>query len=187
MPIYSLILPILPRSHAHLALPKMMFSRLSSVPLSVLFAQYVLSAAPLAQTITDDGNGKSIYVPQPGSTSSVAAPAFTPTLVYNCQQMPLICENIAAWAKKNGNAQGDIPANNNILYFDPDETNKDTRRQSACGCFDHDSCVGSSTSNGKRTGDKVTDIANSAGPFTPIPPTASAIILAGKSINRPRH
>ena len=101
--------------------------------------------------------------------------------------MPLICENIAASAKKNGNPQGDIPASGNILYFDPDETNKDARRQSACGCFDHDSCVGSGQSNGKRTGDKVTDIATSAGPFTPIPPTASAIILAGKSINRPRH
>ena len=162
----------------------MFFLRLASVHLSVLFAQYALSAAP-AQTLTDDGNGKTIYVPQPGSTSSVDAPAYTPTLVYNCQQMPLICENVAAWAKANGNTQGDIPSSNLIFYFDPDQTNKDARRQAACGCFDHDSCVDSGTSNGKRSGDKVTDIAISAGPFTNIPATASAIIVAGKSIDEP--
>ena len=174
------------KSHSHLSLPKMLFSRVSSVQLSLFFAQCVLSA-PLTQTITDDGNGKSIYVPLPGSTSSVAAPAYTPTLVYNCAQMPLICENVAAWAINNGNAQGDIPANNLYFYFDPDQTNKDARRQSACGCFAHDNCVGSGTSNGKRSGDKVTDIATSAGPYTNIPATASAIIVAGKMINRPSH
>ncbi|KAF6232734.1 hypothetical protein HO173_008948 [Letharia columbiana] len=159
----------------------MLLSRLISAQLSLFFAQYVLAAAP-AQTLTDDGNGKQIYVPQPGTTSSVASPEYTPTLVYNCAQMPLICENVAAWAKTNNNAGGDIPANNLFLYFDPDATNKNARRQLACGCFDHDGCDGSGTSGtskGKRTGDKVTDIATSAGPFANIPPTAAAIIMAG--------
>lgn len=162
----------------------MLFSHLCSVQLFLFFAQYVLAAAP-AQTLTNDGNGKSIYVPQPGTTSSVASPQYTPTLVYNCAQMPLICENVAAWAKSNNNAGGDIPANGLILYFDPDKNNKNARRQLACGCFNHDSCVGSGTSNGKRAGDKVTDIATSAGPFADIPTGASSIMVAGKSIYRP--
>ena len=57
--------------------------------------------AQLAQTLTTDPNvpGKLLYVPSPGSTSSVAAPIATPILVYNCYNMPLICENVASWAK----------------------------------------------------------------------------------------
>lgn len=144
--------------------------------------------ADLATTITNDGQGKSIYIPTAGSTSSVAAPAATPTLIYNCFQMPLICENVAAWAKQinpagNGDFQG-----NQLFYFDPDNTNKDSRRGQACGCFSHDDCVGSGTSNGKRSGDKVTDIATSASSFSSISQTASAIILAGKNPpqNQPR-
>ena len=161
---------------------------------TLIFKSLLISAlsvqafADLATTITKDGNGKSIYVPTTGSTSSVAAPAAAPTLIYNCFQMPLICENVAAWAKQtNPGGNGDFTGNQ-LFYFDPDNSNKDSRRGQACGCFSHDDCVGSGTSNGKRQGDKVTDIASSAGPFNPISPAPSAIILAGKNPpqNQPR-
>lgn len=89
--------------------------------------------------------------------------------------MPLICENVAAYAIKSGNAQGDL-SGPKLLYFDPDSGNKDKRREKACGCFAHDDCVGSGTSNGKRAGVKVTDI---AGTFPTISPAAVDIIKAG--------
>ena len=56
------------------------------MPLTGLIALYVFlypcyAISRLAHIITDDGQGKSIYIFTAGSTSSVAAPAFTPTLV----------------------------------------------------------------------------------------------------------
>lgn len=149
----------------------------------LLFVLGRQSLAQFATTITDDGNGKSIYVPQAGSTSSVAAPAATPTLIYNCFTMPLICENVAAWAKQffpSGN--GDLNGNQ-LFYFDPEPSSKDARRQKACGCFSHDDCSGSGVSKGKRAGDKVTDIAASAGPFATISPSDEQIIKAGSNPN----
>lgn len=154
---------------------------MNALTLKALFVSaFSLQAlADLATTITDDGQGKSIYIPTAGSTSSVAAPAATPTLIYNCFQMPLICENVAAWAKQVNPAGGGDFNGNQLFYFDPDDTNKNSRRGTACGCFSHDDCVGSGTSNGKRQGDKVTDIATSASAFNPIPAAASNIIVAG--------
>lgn len=147
----------------------------------LIFALSHQTLAQLATTITDDGTGKSIYVPKAGSTSSVAAPAATPTLIYNCFTMPLICENVAAWAKQvNPGGNGDINGNQ-LFFFDPEPSSKDTRRQKACGCFSHDDCVGSAVSNGKRAGDKVTDIATSAGPFATISPSDAQIIQAGSN------
>lgn len=137
------------------------------------------ASAQLAQTTTKDGSGNHVYVPSAGaSTSSVAAPASTPTLVYNCAQMPLICENVAAWAIKKGNTQGHIPQNQ-VFYFDPDAGNKDKRRDKFCGCFSHDDCVGSGISSGKRKGDKVTDIAASTVNVNPIGAAETGIMKAG--------
>lgn len=136
------------------------------------------SQAQLAQTLTTDNQGHPIYVPSAGApTSSVAAPQATPTLIYNCFNMPLICENVAAYAISSGNAQGDL-SGPLLLYFDPDSGNKDIRRAKACGCFAHDDCVGSGISHGKRAGDKVTDI---AGTFPSISPAAVDIIKAGSN------
>ena len=149
--------------------------------LAAAFTRQTLAA--LATTITDDGNGKSIYVPVAGSTSSVAAPAATPTLIYNCNQMPLICENVAAWVKGGGgggSSTGDL-AGNQLFYFDPEPGQKDSRRTSACGCFDHDNCVGSGKSSGKSSGSLVVDIATATlgNAISAIAPAASPIILAG--------
>ena len=139
------------------------------------FARYVLSQ--YTQTLTDDGNGNSIYVPTAGSTSAVAVPAATPTIIYNCQQMPLICENVAAWANSNGGTNGDL-ANTPLFYFDPDPDHKGGRRRTSCGCFNHDGCS-DANSNGKRQ-DKITDIATSTiGAVPAISPNPSQIILAG--------
>lgn len=110
-------------------------------------------SAQLAQTLTIDPQvpGKLIYVPSPGSTSSVAAPIAVPTLVYNCYNMPLICENIASWAKTvHPSGNGDL-GQAQTIYFDPDETHKDRRRGVACGCFHHDGCL-NAVSNGKQAG-----------------------------------
>ena len=151
----------------------------TSVSNFLFFGLAQRALAQLAQTTTIDGNGNAIYSPSPGaSTSAVAAPAFTPTLVYNCAQMPLICENVAAWAIANNNPSGDIPQNL-IFYFDPDSDNKDKRRGSSCGCFSHDDCVGSGTSSGKRNGDKVTDIATSTVTVSTIDAANTAILTAG--------
>lgn len=78
----------------------------------------------------------------------------------------------------NGDLNG-----NQLLYFNPEPSSWDTRRQRACGCFSHDDCVGSEVSNGKRAGDKVTDIATSAGPFATISPSDAQIIQAGLNPN----
>ena len=151
-----------------MALTKLVF--LLALPINV-FSQYT-------QTLTDDGKGNSIYVPTAGSTSSVAAPAATPTIIYNCQQMPLICENVAAWANSNGGTNGDL-ANAPLFYFDPDPVQKSGRRRTSCSCFDHDNCP-NANSNGKNAGSRITDIATSTmGAVPPISPNPSNIILAG--------
>jgi hypothetical protein len=153
--------------------------KLSVLSIICVFPLYTF--AQLAQTLTDDGQGNSIYVPTAGSTSAVAAPAATPTLVYNCLQMPLICENVAAYANDNGGTNGDLPNQQVLLYYDPDNTNKDKRRGVACGCFEHDTC-NTATANGKSSGSKVTDIATASprtNTFTSISPGATNIILAG--------
>lgn len=120
--------------------------------------------AQFAQTLTTDPNvpGKLLYVPSPGSTSSVAAPIATPTLVYNCYNMPLICENVASWARKiHPSGNGDL-GQAQLFYFDPDEANKDRPRGVACGCFHHDSCS-TAVSDGKQAGVSVRSIAGGGG------------------------
>ena len=93
--------------------------------------------------------------------------------------MPLICENVAAWANSNGGANGDL-ANAPLFYFDPDPDHKQGRRKTSCGCFDHDGCS-NANSDGKRQ-DKITDIATSTiGAVPAISPAPSQIILAGKN------
>ena len=76
----------------------------------VAFAALATARAPLAQDLTTDAQGKPIYDPGTGTTFSVAAPMATPTLVYNCAAMPLICENVASYAKKvqNPGGNGDL-------------------------------------------------------------------------------
>ncbi len=134
--------------------------------LSLLFAADLArqALAQFAQTLTTDPQvpGKLIYVPAPGSTSSVAAPVAVPTLVYNCYNMPLICENVASWAKTvHPNGNGDL-GQAQKFYFDPDESHKDRRRGVACGCFHHDGCS-NAVSNGKQVGVSVQIIARSGG------------------------
>ena len=130
--------------------------------------------------LTTDSNGKPIYVAA-GSTSSVAAPASTPTLVYNCYYMPLICENVANFAKDiNPGGGGDLGAMQ-LFYFDPDQSHKESRRKASCGCFQHDNCP-SAVSNGKQAGTLVTQIGNQApmnGLNTPINAASQQILLAG--------
>ena len=141
----------------------------------------VNAAAQFAQTITVDvnQNGKSIYIAG-ASTSSVAAPAFTPTLVYNCYYMPLICENVANYAKSVNSGGGGDLASPQLFYFDPNDSALSSRRNSVCGCFKHDDCS-TANSQGKTT-KRVTAIAGQA-PFdtlnTPISPANRNIILAG--------
>ena len=144
--------------------------------------------AQLAQTLTTDPQvpGKLIYVPSPGSTSSVAAPIAVPTLVYNCYNMPLICENVASWAKTvHPSGNGDL-GQAQTFYFDPDEAHKQRRRGVACGCFRHDDCS-TAVSNGKQAGVNVQSIARSGGNanvFSGISSSNSRILLAGT--NPPR-
>ena len=146
----------------------------------VVFPTYIV--AQYTQTTTVD-NGKPIYVPTAGSTSSVQQPGATPTIVYNCQQMPLICENVAAWANSNGGTNGNLPNPLPVFFYDPDNNKKETRRNTACGCFQHDNCP-QGISNGKRSGDQVTDIATSTvGSPAAISPAASNVILAGVNPN----
>ena len=152
------------------------------VVLEVILASYAI-AADVATTLTTDPAvpGKSIYLPSAGAAaSSVAAPSASPTLVYNCYNMPLICENVASYVKKiNPGGTGDL-ASALTLYFDPSDSNKDNRRQAACGCFSHDTCP-SQTSNGKRAGMLVSNIAIASAPvpLLPISPANVALILAG--------
>ena len=163
-----------------------MLTKYISAFLAVGLAQQ--SLAQLAKTTTKDSTGKAIYAPSAGSsTSSVATPSATPTLVYNCAHMPLICENVAAWAIANGQTSGDVPTNQ-IFYFDPDEDNKKNRRRGACGCFEHDKCVGEGKSEGKRKGEKVTNIASSTVAVNPIDPANTQTLLAGPNPrpNEPR-
>lgn len=139
----------------------------------------VNAAAQLAQTTTTDANKKPIYVAG-ASTSSVAAPAFTPTLVYNCYYMPLICENVANYAKSvNPNGGGDLAAAQ-IFYFDPSDAALTSRRRKACGCFNHDGCTTANAQGKTNTG--VVAIAGQA-PFntlnTPLSQANRNIILAG--------
>ena len=167
---------------------KMHFVRLASVS-AFGFSHYAVSQ--LMQTIIDDGNGKSIYVLLPGSTSSVAAPAPMPTLVYNWGQMPLICENVAAWwLKQDPNSNGNVPDKNFICSFDPDQTNKNKRRQRACGCFGgcfaHDDCRLSGTSNGKSRSVAVTAIVTDtvSTAITAYDPAATQVLIDGMSFDR---
>ena len=140
----------------------------------------VNAAAQYSQVTQRLANGAAEYVAG-SETSSVAAPVFTPTLVYNCYYMPLICENVASYANTiNPNGQGDI-AGPLVFHFDPSSSSLENRRQKACGCFAHDACD-KAVSNGKSTGTKVTDIANRA-PFNTLNTAMSQndkdIILAG--------
>ena len=122
---------------------------------SVAFAAL---ATALAQDLTTDAQGKPIYDPGTGTTFSVAAPTATPTLVYNCAAMPLICENVASYAKKVQNPGGHGDLNGlPIFHFDPSNDDKRQRRQLSCGCFKHDNCPQQS-STGKQSV-LITDIA----------------------------
>lgn len=145
---------------------------------SIWFGFTVFWSCTFAQfdTTTTVTAGNTLYIPTPGSTSTVAAPASIPTLIYNCFQMPLICENVAAWAKTQfPTMAGDLPGNQ-LFHFDPLDTAKEKRRQRSCGCFQHDNCP-STTSDGKQPGVAIPDIA--LGPAPPIDPASQAIILAG--------
>ena len=160
--------------------------------LAITFAPHTLARGipvpPLATTITVDQSGESIFIPVPGKTSSVAAPAATATLVYNCQSMPLICENISAWAKANGSPSGDLP-NRSIFYYDPDNGNKNRRRIQACRCFNQDNCATAGKSIGKHAGSKVFDIvSNIGGPYQAITAISKRKILGGSKTpkGRPR-
>ena len=153
--------------------------------LSVLIALAVASFASHAYgqfdtDLTTDPNGTPIYVAA-GSTSLVAAPTYTPTLVYNCYYMPLICENVADYAKDiNPAGSGDLGAMQ-LFYYDPDNSHKNSRRSASCGCFQHDNCP-STVSNGKYPGTLVTQIGNQFGMNGLNPPidlASSQTILAG--------
>ena len=101
--------------------------------------------------------------------------------------MPLICENVAAWwLKRDPNSNGNVPDRNFIFYFDPDQTNKTKRRQRACGCFAHDDCGLSGTSNGKSRGVAVTVIATDtvSTAITAYDPVVTQVLLAGMSFDR---
>ena len=153
--------------------------------LSVLIALAVASFASHAYgqfdtDLTTDLNGIPIYVAA-GSTSRVAAPASTPTLVYNCYYMPLICENVANFAKDINPAGGGDLGAMQLFYFDPDDYHKESRRRASCGCFQHDNCP-STVSNGKYPGTLVTQIGNQFGMNGLNPPidlASSQTILAG--------
>ncbi len=138
------------------------------------------TAAQYAQTTTQNTQGTPIYIGD--ATSSVAAPLFTATLVYNCYYMPLICENVANYAKTINPGGGGNLAAPKEFHFDPDGTALSQRRDRACGCFKHDDCS-TARSQGKTT-NLVTDIAGRA-PFdtlnTPLSQASENIILAGKN------
>lgn len=139
----------------------------------------VKAAAQFSQVTRIVSGQAAEYVAGP-STSSVAAPVFTPTLVYNCYYMPLICENVASYAKSiNQNDESDLAAPLRF-HFDPSQSALDSRRQRACGCFKHDDCS-NARSNGK-TNNFITAIARQA-PFNTLNPAMSPanekIILAG--------
>ena len=146
----------------------------------VNFASYAF--AQFSTDITVDSNGKKVYIAA-AATSSVAAPASTPTLVYNCYYMPLICENVANFAKDiNPGGGGDLGAMQ-LFYFDPDQSHKESRRTASCGCFKHDDCP-LAKSNGKQAGTLVTQIGNQApmnGLNTPINAASQQILLAGSN------
>ncbi|KAK0510954.1 hypothetical protein JMJ35_006506 [Cladonia borealis] len=146
----------------------------------VNFASYAF--AQFSTDITVDSNGKKVYIAA-AATSSVAAPASTPTLVYNCYYMPLICENVANFAKDiNPGGGGDLGAMQ-LFYFDPDQSHKESRRTASCGCFQHDDCP-LAKSNGKQAGTLVTQIGNQApmnGLNTPINAASQQILLAGSN------
>ena len=152
------------------------FSLLTALVVVVTFG--LNAAAQYAQTTTQDAQGAPIYIGS--ATSSVAAPQFTATLVYNCYYMPLICENVANYAKTiNPGGGGDLAAPKEF-HFDPETTALEKRRDRACGCFEHDDCS-TAKSQGKTT-DLVTDIARRP-PFdtlnTPLSQANQNIILAG--------
>ena len=142
----------------------------------------VKAAAQFSQVTRIGSGGQAEYVVG-SSTSSVAAPIFTPTLVYNCYYMPLICENVASYAKSiNPGGNGDLAANV-LFHFDPSTVSLTSRRGRACGCFKHDDCE-TAKSNGKSDGTKVTDIAKRA-PFdtlnTPMSQGDEDTILKGSN------
>ena len=142
---------------------------------------FVVNAAAQFSQVTQSVPGQPPGYVAGAATSRVAAPAFTPTLVYNCYYMPLICENVASYAKSiNPNGGGDL-AGPQLFHFDPDKSSKNARREATCGCFNRDGCD-NAESNGKSNGAKVTDIAKQA-PFdtlnTPISQADINIILAG--------
>lgn len=129
-----------------------------------------------ATTTTVNAGNMPLYIPTVGSTSMIASPAATPTLVYNCFQMRLICENVASWAKQgHGTSDGNLNIAQ-LFHFDPDEGQKDKRRQHTCGCFNHDNCP-NKRSSGKKSGTLIPAIA--LGPAVSIEPAANNIILAG--------
>lgn len=138
------------------------------------------AAAQYAQTTTQDAQGTPIYIGS--ATSSVAAPLFTATLVYNCYYMPLICENVANYAKTINPGGGGNLAAPKEFHFDPENNALEKRRTNACGCFEHDDCS-TARSQGKTT-NLVTNIAGQA-PFntlnTPLSQASRNIILAGKN------
>lgn len=131
-----------------------------------------------------------VWVPVAGgaATSRIAAPLATPTLIYNCAQMPLICENVASWARDEfPQNNGDLPGNQ-LFHFDPNERAKNRRRTHTCDDFAHDTCP-QQISNGKQLGISVPQVAfNAFGAAPPISGTSQAIILAGlnpSTLNNP--
>ena len=144
---------------------------------------FAVHAAAQFSQVTQLGSGGQPEYVAGSKTSSVAAPIFTPTLVYNCYYMPLICENVASYAKSiNPAGNGDLAAPV-AFHFDPSSDSLNSRRARACGCFKHDDCD-KATSNGKSGGTKVTDIAKRA-PFntlnTPMSQGDEDIILKGSN------
>ncbi|KAI9798517.1 MAG: hypothetical protein M1833_004784 [Piccolia ochrophora] len=171
------------------ALTLPLFAGLILVDLGSAKKPVVGNAAPAKQakwpqTLTEVNMGQpptktTVWIPEAGKTSSLASTSAAggyPTLVYNCKQMPLICENAKEYLNTNGknfekNSDGAYK-----LHYDPDGGHLRTRRDEAChdGKFCPDSCKDATTA-----GKKVSDIAKDWMPPKDLDPKADYY----KSIN----
>lgn len=103
--------------------------------LSAIFACLLgLGQAQFNQATAID-NGNAVWTRlanSPAVPISSVAPAAQPTLVWNCQQMPSICENAANWLTRQ-NGSPNLPGGNSKEFvYDSIAGDSDSRRRRMC-------------------------------------------------------
>lgn len=107
---------------------------LRPLPLSVVFLNnFIVSVSAQYLPTTTVTGSTTLWSATPGAPSTtVRALPVIPTLIYNCHNVPALCNNVEK-AGRVGAAAGNYPGGFEAFGWDPDPGRKSRRRTKRCG------------------------------------------------------